>query len=240
MDVYEFNTLRYPQSTALYRANRRIQKLVALTGTGNKILDLGCMDGCIGQLLIENGNTVSGIDASKAAIPRARERAIDARVGDLNEPLDFPDASFDVVVAGEIIEHVHNVDGFLDEIHRVLRPSGSLVISTPNLASLPRRLLLLFNRNPHIETSFAGGTAAGHIRYFVKHSLFSLLRSHSFHIDRFTSDAVNLTASGKLRLCRLADLCPSLGATLIVRAVRMERAPNTACASRHEQGRPSH
>lgn len=228
MDAYEFNTERYPESKERVSANRRIQKLVTLAGSGKRILDLGCLDGAIGQLLMENGNSVSGIDASKAAIPKAIERGIDARVGDLNKPIDFPDASFDVVVAGEIIEHVHNVDGFLDEIHRVLRPNGSLVLSTPNLASLPRRLLLLFNRNPHIETNFADSSAAGHIRYFVKHSLFDLLISHSFRIERLTSDAVNLSASGKLRLCRLADLFPSLGATLIVRATRIESAAETA------------
>jgi len=48
--------------------------------------------------------------------------------------LDLPDASVDVFFAGESIEHVFNVDAFLDEVYRVLRPGGRFIVTTPNAA----------------------------------------------------------------------------------------------------------
>ena len=46
--------------------------------------------------------------------------------------LDLPDASVDVLFAGESIEHVFNVDAFLDEVYRVLTPDGRFILTTPN------------------------------------------------------------------------------------------------------------
>ncbi|MEZ5417968.1 MAG: class I SAM-dependent methyltransferase [Vicinamibacterales bacterium] len=50
--------------------------------------------------------------------------------------IDLPDGSVDLVFAGESIEHVFNVDAFLDEVHRVLRPGGTVIITTPNADAL--------------------------------------------------------------------------------------------------------
>ena len=219
MDALTFNSQRYSTFGANVEHEIRVRKLVALVGQGKKVLDLGCLDGAIGQLLIRNGNCVWGIDASQAAVPLAREKGVDAQVGDLEKSIDLPDGSFDVVLAAEILEHILNLDGLLEEIRRVLVPDGHLVVSTPNLAALGRRLLLLCNRNPHIEVSFAGG-AAGHVRYFIRDTLFALLREHRFEIEEFTSDEINLNAAGTLRLVGLATLCPTLGRSLIARVRR--------------------
>jgi 2-polyprenyl-3-methyl-5-hydroxy-6-metoxy-1,4-benzoquinol methylase len=219
MDVHSFNTERYAETTVTSGSLIRVAKLVSLIGQGKTVLDLGCLDGAIGERLLQNQNVVYGIDASQNAVPKAVQKGIKAKVGNLEERLDFPAAFFDVVLAGELIEHIFDIDSLVNEVHRVLKNNGYFVLSTPNLAALGRRLMLLLNRNPNIEVS--SRNAAGHVRYFVKHTLFELLRSHGFKISHFTSDVINLSASGKLRFVKLASLIPTLGASLIVKAQKL-------------------
>ena len=220
MDPYAFNTRAYPQSRC-GGDDVRLSRVFPLVGTDRTILDVGCLDGTVGELLLRRGNVVYGIDAVAPAVETAVRRGIQARVGNLEERLDFPDAMFDVVFAGEVLEHIFAVEGLLTEIHRVLKPGGHLVATTPNLAALGRRLLLLANRNPHIEISFADNTAAGHIRYFIRGTLFDLLRKQGFRVTDYTSDVVNFDSSGRIRSLWLARLFPTLGKSLIVRATRI-------------------
>jgi SAM-dependent methyltransferase len=216
MNVYKFNEQAYPRSRCGVN-DPRLPIVLRMLGTEKSVPDIGCLDGTVGARLAEAGNRITGIDAAQAAVEKAKCRGIDARVGDLNDPLPFPTASFDAVFAGEILEHVFDIDTLLSQISRVLRPSGLLIVTTPNLAALGRRLLLMFNRNPHIEISFSGD-AAGHIRYFVRSTLSSILGKHGFLVESIVSDVVNFNSSGSLRSLRLARLYPSLGKTLIAQA----------------------
>jgi len=61
----------------------RIKKVVGLIGKAGAVLDLGCLDGTVGELFIKQGNIVHGIDASKSAIPRAVSRGLHAKLGNL-------------------------------------------------------------------------------------------------------------------------------------------------------------
>lgn len=221
MDTSEFSNKRY--ITSPYNSDdSRIKIILRLVGKSGVVLDLGCLDGTIGFELIKLGNKVYGIDASKKSVELACEKGIRAFVGDLESPLDLSYASsFDVVVAGEIIEHIYQVNNFLDEIYKVLKPTGYLVLSTPNLASLGRRLMLLLGINPHIEVTLRttpNYTPGGHIRYFVKSTLFNLLNEHGFEIVEFTSDVINLNEKGSLGMEYMAKLFPTFGRSLIVRA----------------------
>jgi len=219
MDPYAFNTQAYPKSRC-NEDDTRLERVFPLIGTGRTILDIGCLDGTVGQLFLQRGNVVHGIDAAAPAVKTAVERGIQARVGNLEERLDFPDAMFDAVFAGEVLEHIFDIDSLLSEIHRVLKPGGHLVATTPNLAAFGRRLLLLLNRNPHIEISFTG-EAAGHIRYFIRSTLFDILGKHGFRVTDYTSDVVNFDRAGRVRSICMARLFPTLGKSLIVRAERV-------------------
>ena len=217
MNVYDFNSHAYEASRCA-PSDPRLAVVLPWVGTGRDVLDLGCLDGTIGQLFVHQGNRVTGIDASRNALETARARGLDARLGNLDEPLPFADASFDIVFAGEIIEHVAHANAFASEAFRVLRPGGAFIVTTPNLAALGRRLLLLVNRNPHIETDFSLPHAAGHVRYFIAETLSALLRRGGFEIQTLASDVVNFNAAGSVCSKRLARWFPSLGRTLIVNA----------------------
>lgn len=218
-DPKTFNTLRYQESELNVGDHIRINKLVGFIGSNKKVLDLGCLDGTIGRMMMKNDNEVYGVDASETAVQNAIKKGVKARVGNLEKPLDYPDDTFNAVCAGEIIEHIYDIDLFLSEIHRTLKPEGILALSTPNLASFGRRLLLLFNRNPHIEISYSG-QAAGHIRYFVRGTLEAILRKHKFAIEHFTTDVINFNSSGSLNWVKLAQILPTFGRSLIIKATK--------------------
>jgi SAM-dependent methyltransferase len=100
---------------------------------GKRILDIACGEGYGSAALAKAGATsVIGVDISVPACSHAREKyGIDARIGNA-EQIPLADASVDVVVSFETIEHVPNPRRFLDECARVLTPGGRLIISTPN------------------------------------------------------------------------------------------------------------
>jgi SAM-dependent methyltransferase len=220
MDPYVFNSSAYPMSRC-GQDDSRVKVAVPLLGHVGSVLDVGCLDGTIGALLLKAGNEVFGIDASEPAISQALARGVKARLGNVEERFPFDDCMFDGVFAGEIIEHIFDIDKMLSEIARVLKPNGVFVVTTPNLAAFGRRLLLLLNQNPHIEISYTGG-AAGHIRYFIRQTLIEILNKHGFTCDVFCSDVINFNATGSLHSYSLARWFPSFGKSLIVRAVKKD------------------
>jgi SAM-dependent methyltransferase len=103
---------------------------------GRKVLDIACGAGYGSALLARGGTRVTGADISQAAIDHARDRyasvpGLEFRQADC-AALPFPDASFDAVVSFETVEHIASQEAFLDEIRRVLRPGGLVVLSCPN------------------------------------------------------------------------------------------------------------
>lgn len=100
------------------------------------VLDVACGEGYGSSLLANVARSVVGVDVSAEAIAHARN--VYREQGNLTllegraERLDFADASFDVVVSFETIEHLAEQAEMVAEISRVLRPHGILVISSPN------------------------------------------------------------------------------------------------------------
>ena len=113
------------------------------------------------------GNEVVGMDVDSDALVQAAERGVRCVVGDVEEPLPFDDESFDVVVAGELIEHVRDPASFVGEAVRVLRRGGRLVGSTPNSYRVQGRLRFLRGRHPDGDPT--------HLHFFAPHELRQLL-----------------------------------------------------------------
>jgi len=181
------------------------------------ILDIGCHDGTFLSLVENQNNNFFGLDASDWAVEQCKKKNIDIRqyFFDDKSPLPYEDNFFDFVVSGEIIEHIYDTDFFLEEIKRVLKPQGKLLISTPNLASLGRRAFLFFGVSPLIELSPNEPESVGHIRYFTFKTLKNLLKKHGFKIILSRSDCVNFSKNGLAKSAHLAKLFPQLGASLI-------------------------
>lgn len=112
----------------------------ANAAVGGEVLDAACGVGYGTAILARHGgDRTVGVDSSQEAIADAVARAGELAeffVGDLQD-LPFDDASFDVVVCFEAIEHVFDRDRALDELRRVLRDGGLLLISSPNRRVFP-------------------------------------------------------------------------------------------------------
>jgi ubiquinone/menaquinone biosynthesis C-methylase UbiE len=101
---------------------------------GREVLDAGCGVGYGTRMLAEHGPArLVGVDISAEALAHGPADSAELVEGDVRE-LPFPSDSFDVVVCFEVIEHVEQQDRVLDELRRVLRPGGTLLISSPNRA----------------------------------------------------------------------------------------------------------
>jgi SAM-dependent methyltransferase len=126
----------------------RVPLLVAAVGgPGRRVLDLGCRSGAVTQHFLA-GNEVVGVDVDAAALRRAAERGIETVHGNVEDTLPFETGSFDVVVAGEMLEHVRSPEEVVTEVRRVLRPGGTFAGSVPNAYRVQSRILFLAGRPP--------------------------------------------------------------------------------------------
>jgi SAM-dependent methyltransferase len=154
------------------------------------ILDLGCGDGF--ALAVAAGlnpsHRFAGIDWSADALRRAQALGLTVlRAGVTAPGLPVADDAADVVIMSELIEHLVDPDEAVAEVRRVLRPGGSLLLSTPNLAAWYNRGLLAFGIQPVFsEVSLRGvfgrpgSVVAGHLRLFTRRALTEFLTASGF------------------------------------------------------------
>ena len=114
--------------------------LAAQSWGGGGVLDLGCGDGLFSHLFALRGARVTGVDLEREAIEQAGSQTAEVNYPGsrpaflLGTPggLAFDDASFDLVVMLDVIEHLPNPVGVLREVARVVRPGGRLLVTTPS------------------------------------------------------------------------------------------------------------
>ena len=177
------------------------------SGSGARILDVGCGPGTVLSLLRKKGFQVAGVDFSARAAEIARkEHGIEVAVGPL-EKLSFPAEGFDVVVLLHTLEHVPNPREVLGEVIRVLKPQGRVVVQVPNIDS--------------VQFQFFGARWYGldvprHLIDYSRSSLLRLLSRSGFDVKR-------------VRHFNLRDNAPALASSLfpgldpVSRAVRLRQ-----------------
>ncbi len=169
----------------------RIERILDFTrDIRGRILDLGCFDGFVAEKVQQQGGKeVIGMDRLEKGLERAAARGIETRLVDLDDvAFDFPDRYFDGVIAAGVFCNLYDSDAVLEEIRRVLKPGGKLIVTLPNLGSLSNRTLLLLGSPPYsLEVRPCEG---GYWRYFTFGTLHKLLRDHGFRIEYMESNCV--------------------------------------------------
>ena len=189
---------RTPLSSGSERAKLQAAILAEAASSAARPLvavDIGCGDGAatavaMARCKLTSGANVTliGLDWSSAALDLARRRGVRvARAAIDGAGLPLARASVDVVIMSELIEHLVDTDGALEEAARILVPGGTLLLSTPNLAAWYNRVLLPLGMQPvFTEVSLRaifgrpGSVVAGHLRIFTRRALEQLLSSCGF------------------------------------------------------------
>jgi SAM-dependent methyltransferase len=135
-----------------------------------KVLDFGCGSGYGTALISKYCSQAIGVDISSDAIAYAKETNHNSKLSffEIREveksPLPFPDASFDTVLSFQVIEHIKDPQVYIEEIYRVLKPGGQIIIATPE------REKRLF--------SFQKSWNVWHVKEYSKKQLYELLNEH--------------------------------------------------------------
>jgi SAM-dependent methyltransferase len=128
-----------PELSIIQRGVLKAVPRLGLSG-GARVLDAPCGEGALTVALIDRNLAATGIDLERKAeslLGESFQRC------DLEKPLPFPDGSFYAVFCVEGIEHLENQFSCIRELGRVLKPGGSLLITTPNITSIRSRVRFL-------------------------------------------------------------------------------------------------
>lgn len=167
-------------------------------GHAKRVLELGCSTGQVSRILTARGCEVVGVEIDAQAALVAGDHAADVLVADLDTDdivgkLDG--RRFEVVLMGDVLEHLRNPARALSIARSVLDPGGSIVVSLPNIAHVDLRLALLQGVFTYTDWGLLDRT---HVSFFTKASAEELLCQSGFVplelrrviVPAFTSEVV--------------------------------------------------
>lgn len=191
----------------------------------NNILDIGCGGGAVTKTIGKyfEAKEIYGIEINKDLIKKAKEKNI--KVQNINvekQLLPYKDNSFDLITSFGLLEHLKYYDNLLQEIYRVLKKGGYLIVTVPNLTSWVNRISLLFGWQPRsieISTESTVNTPpfyenTSEILYQTRppshKGLLELLEFYNFHIE----NTIDLTPYQQNMIVKIMDKIASYNHSL--------------------------
>lgn len=176
---------------------KRIYLTKEMVGAPKKVLDVGCSGGWLDKFYFRDTERVRvfGITNNNLECRKMKKCGIKPILFDFNtkKKLPFKGGSFDFVLGGEVIEHMLYPKFFIEEAHRVLKPGGRIVLSTPNGFHVWARLKFLFGRQPPVLAF------EEHLRLYGKREILDLLMPYFTKIRaEYCTDRVSLPFFGSL------------------------------------------
>src|SRR5947207_5049450 len=165
--------------------------LLAHVQSGAAILDIGCSTGAFAVALKRKGCHVTGVEVNPAAAEVARSRCDAVHVGDIAQMLEdrrLPSAAFDVIVAGDVLEHLVEPSIIVRGCRPLLRPGGFLLASLPNVTHTAVILEMCRGRFQYRPEGLLDAT---HLRFFDQESALALFTDAGYDatlVDRVRHD----------------------------------------------------
>lgn len=185
----------YRESVDPTATNNPHSYALQMTGGGRRVLEVGCSVGHVTEHLVAAGNTVVGVEIDPKAAADAERFAERVHVLDLDRtPVSSVEHElFDVIMLGDVLEHLRDPGAALADLLTLLVPGGRVIASVPHVGHVDVRLMLLEGRWDYQGTGLLDTT---HLRWFTKASLRTLLsnaglvatRLERVRIGRFGSD----------------------------------------------------
>lgn len=180
---------------------------------GKTVLELGIAKGGLADILSKEGAECYGIDINPRSLP-----GIKIIQANLNEQLPDMGKKFDIIFAGEVIEHLFDDSAIVKSCNTLLRPGGLFIATVPNIAFSPNRLLLLLGKMPVFAC------LPCHYHVYTKNSFVKLLTIAGFSILKVSSSHIAFSTRRNRfgKIFELAgDYLPSFGANLIVCSTKL-------------------
>jgi 2-polyprenyl-3-methyl-5-hydroxy-6-metoxy-1,4-benzoquinol methylase len=173
---------KYDAEVDLENKNSSHTLIVELVGYDKHVLDVGTSTGYLAEALVERGCRVTGIAIDPKAARQAEEHCERVIVGDvesldLDEELD--EGSFDVIIFGDVLEHLKDPLRTLRRCKAFLNPGGYVVASVPNIAHGSVRLALMQGRFEYRSSGLLDNT---HLRFFTRESVERLFDDAGFEV----------------------------------------------------------
>ena len=163
-----------------------------LVGQGKNVLELGAAAGHVTKALKSLHNTVTAVERDGRFRDQLAELADEVIITDLDW-LDLRDRligrKFDVVLAGDVLEHCSKPELVLLQLHDLLNPGGYVVISLPNIAHADVRLALLSGEFNYSDTGLLDRT---HVRFFTRSSIESFLTQNDFEMSEIFASTASI------------------------------------------------
>lgn len=147
---------------------------ISMVGSGGRVLEVGCSVGHVTEHLVAAGNVVVGIEIDPEAAAVARRVASEVHVADVDRtPLrELVEPGFDVVLLGDVLEHLRDPEAVLTDAVGLLVPDGRVVVSVPHVGFVDVRLMLLEGTWAYQPDGLLDRT---HLRWFTYTGLGELL-----------------------------------------------------------------
>ncbi len=186
----------YTYKEDAYASHAKILDLASTLRRG-RALDVGCAEGYLAKRLVEQGWFVDGIDLDKKSVKKAERFCTGVFIGDISDE-EFVNAipkTYDLLILGDIIEHVADPERTMQLLLKHLRKDGKLIISVPNIAHLYIRLTLFAGIFDYWEKGILDKT---HVRNITKSSLMRFFRYNNIKPVDWRYSAVPLPEISKL------------------------------------------
>lgn len=201
IDYYEhWHASRKSDAPMLDREDVHLALLSEIVLPDDVILDAGCGNGRFLKMMRDSfpDARLVGADYSRAEVAAAVASGFEVEQANFESELPFADGEFSVVNLAQVIEHLRDPDRLLEEINRILRPGGNLVLSTPNLCAWFNRILVPLGVQPIFYESSTRSARAGagplrrfrasdhpvgHVRLFTLRALEDLLSLYGFRVE---------------------------------------------------------
>lgn len=174
---------KYDTSVDLSNKNSSHTLIVDLVGRGKRVLDVGASTGYLARALTGRGCSVTGIEIDPDAALQAEEfceRVIVGNVEELDLEGEIGEETFDVLVFGDVLEHLKDPPGALERFKPFLNPGGHVVASIPNIAHGSVRLALLRGRFRYRSLGLLDDT---HLKFFTRESVGEMFGGAGFLIS---------------------------------------------------------
>ncbi|MFY9638063.1 MAG: class I SAM-dependent methyltransferase [Methanobacterium sp.] len=159
-------------------------KIIKCIDENNKILDVGCAEGNIAEVLSSNKCDVVGIEIDQKSAQNAQNYCKEVILGDV-ESLELSSEYnnyFDYILFADILEHLKDPLIVLKKFKKYLKNDGYIIVSLPNISNWRMRIKILFG---NFEYENTGLLDKGHIRFFNKKSAENLIKDAGFEITKF-------------------------------------------------------